>query len=64
VSGTHDPLVDENSAFVEKLKAAGRTAEHFVREGMPHGYYFFPGVFAQGDEAFAATSEFLTSLRA
>jgi acetyl esterase len=64
VSGTHDPLVDENRAFVEKLRAAGRPVEHFVREGMPHGYYFFPGVFAQGDEAFAAIRKFLTSLRA
>ena len=64
VSGTHDPLVDENRAFVEKLRAAGRPVEHFVREGMPHGYYFFPGVFAQGGEAFAAVREFLASLPA
>ncbi|MBX9774554.1 MAG: alpha/beta hydrolase [Xanthobacteraceae bacterium] len=59
VSGTHDPLVDDNRAFVARLKAAGRDAEHFVREGMPHGYYFFPGVFRQGDEAFAAIKTFL-----
>jgi len=64
ISGTHDPLVDENRAFVEKLKAAGRTTEHFVREGMPHGYYFFPGLFTQGDEAFAAIKRFLASLPA
>lgn len=60
VSGTHDPLVDDNRAFVAKMHAAGRTAEHFVREGMPHGYYFFPGVFREGDEAFAAIKTFLT----
>jgi acetyl esterase/lipase len=59
VSGTHDPLVDENGAFVAKLRAASRAAEHFVREGMPHGYYFFPGVFREGDEAFAAIKAFL-----
>jgi acetyl esterase len=59
-TGTEDPLVDENRAFAEKLRAAGgRRVEHFVREGMPHGFYFFPGMFKQGDEAFAAIAAFL-----
>jgi hypothetical protein len=26
---------------------------------MPHGFYFFPDVFEQGDEAFAAIAAFL-----
>jgi hypothetical protein len=26
---------------------------------MPHGFYFFPGMFRQGDEAFAAIAGFL-----
>jgi hypothetical protein len=26
---------------------------------MPHGFYFFPGLFKQGDEAFAAIAAFL-----
>jgi hypothetical protein len=26
---------------------------------MPHGYYFFPGLFQEGDEAFAAIGRFL-----
>jgi hypothetical protein len=26
---------------------------------MPHGLYFFPGIFEQGDEAFAAIAAFL-----
>jgi hypothetical protein len=30
-----------------------------VRAGMPHGYYFFPGLFKEGDEAFAAIARFL-----
>lgn len=60
VSGTADPLVDDNRAFAEKLRAAGGTqVEHFIREGMPHGFYFFPGMFKQGDEAFAAIATFL-----
>src|SRR5262249_32442408 len=54
-TGTADPLVDDNRAFAQKLRAAGvGKVEHFVREGMPHGFYFFPGMFKEGDEAFAA----------
>jgi len=26
---------------------------------MPHGFYFFPGMFKQGDEAFTAVARFL-----
>src|SRR5262249_50578321 len=42
-TGTADPLVDDNRVFAQKLRAAGvGKVEHFVREGMPHGFYFFP----------------------
>jgi acetyl esterase len=58
-TGTADPLVDDNRAFSQKLRAAGVEVEHFVRDGMPHGFYFFPGIFEQGDEAFAAMAKFL-----
>jgi acetyl esterase len=62
-TGTEDPLVDDNRAFADKLRATGSTqVEHFVRAGMPHGFYFFPGVFKQGDEAFAAIAKFLGQL--
>jgi acetyl esterase len=60
VSGTADPIVDDNFAFVRKLQESGN--EHvmfFVRERMPHGYYFFPGLLKEGDEAFAAVAAFL-----
>ncbi len=60
VSGTADPLIDDNSAFAAKLKAAGNAqVEHFVRERMPHGYYFFPHLLKEGDEAFSAAAAFL-----
>jgi acetyl esterase len=59
VSGTADPLVDDNRAFARKLEAAGRNVEHLVREHMPHGYYFFPGVLADGELAFAAIARLL-----
>src|SRR5262249_25134397 len=59
-TGTADPLVDDNRAFAQNLRAAwGEKVEPFVREGMPHGFYFFPGMFEQGDEAFAAVARFL-----
>src|SRR5262249_46940744 len=59
-TGTADPLVDDNRVFAQKLRAAGvGKVEHFVREGMPHGFYFFPGMFKQGDEAFAAIAALL-----
>jgi len=60
VSGTKDPMIDDNRAFAEKLQAAGnKHVELFVREGMPHGYYFFPNLLKEGDEAFAPVQRFL-----
>ena len=60
IAGTADPLIDDNRAFANKLKEAGnQRAELFVREGMPHGYYFFPMMFTQGEEAFSAIQRFL-----
>ncbi|MBZ6075303.1 alpha/beta hydrolase [Microvirga puerhi] len=60
VSGTADPIVDDNLAFVRKLREASNVhVEHFVRERMPHGYYFFPGLLKEGDEAFSAVADFL-----
>lgn len=58
-SGTADPLVDDNRAFAKNLAAAGRDVEHAVHEHMPHGFYFFPGVFRQGDAAYASVVQFL-----
>jgi acetyl esterase len=63
VSGGHDPVIDENTAFAARLRAAGNGfVEHFVRQGMPHGYYFFPGIFREGDEAFAAVQRLITAV--
>lgn len=60
VSGTADPIVDDNLAFVAKLREIGNEeVVSFVRERMPHGYYFFPGLLKEGDEAFDAIAEFL-----
>jgi acetyl esterase len=60
VSGTADPLTDDNRAFADKLRAAGNEVEILVREHMPHGFYFFPGVLPDGDLAFAAINRMMT----
>lgn len=58
-AGTHDPIVDSARAFGERIRAVGgRTVEYFP-EGMPHGYYFFPGVHAEEDVAYGIVAETL-----
>jgi acetyl esterase len=64
VAGTADPMIDDNRAFVAKLREAGNAhVELFARERMPHGYYFFPRLLKEGDEALAAVSDFLRRAR-
>ncbi|WP_197169833.1 alpha/beta hydrolase [Synechococcus sp. CBW1002] len=59
LSGTADPLVDDNCAFVAKLREAGNpNVEHLVCEDMPHGFYFFHGMFVDSEVAYAAISRF------
>jgi acetyl esterase len=60
VSGTADPMIDDNRAFARKLQESGNAQVIlFERERMPHGYYFFPGLLREGDEAFGAMADFL-----
>jgi acetyl esterase len=59
VSGTSDPLCDDNRAFARRLAAANVQVEHFIGDRMPHGFYFFPGVLPAGDDAFRAIAGFL-----
>lgn len=59
VSGEADPIIDDNRAFAAGLRAAGTPVEHFVRPSMPHGYYFFPKLLEEGDEALSAAAAFL-----
>jgi acetyl esterase len=63
VAGGADPMIDDNQAFAKKLKNAGSRVELFVRNEMPHGYYFFPHLLKEGDEAFDAIRKFLGRLR-
>ncbi len=60
VSGGADPLTCDNKAFAEKLRAAGSEAALLVREDMPHGFYFFPGILPDGEYAYAAIRSLLS----
>lgn len=61
VVGTHDPMIDSADAFAQALLDAGNAfVEVFVRDGMPHGFYFFPNLFQQEDEAYEAIRRFLS----
>jgi acetyl esterase len=64
VGGGEDPIIGDNRAFVEALRSAGVTANLYERAGMPHGYYFFPGLVPEGGEAMEAVAKFLLSLPA
>ena len=57
--GTHDPLVDSCTAFARKARETGSDVELLVYEGMPHGFYFWPGLFREESEAYAALTGFL-----
>ncbi|KUI35702.1 alpha/beta hydrolase [Mycobacterium sp. GA-2829] len=58
-AGTHDPIVDSARAFADRIRAAGgRTVDYFP-DGMPHGYYFFPGVHPEEDVAYRIVADAL-----
>jgi acetyl esterase len=46
-----DPLHDEVVAYARRLEADGGRVELHEGAGMPHGFFTFNGVLAQGDEA-------------
>jgi acetyl esterase len=53
-------MIDSACAFAGKLREAGNQhVDFYVRAGMPRGFYFFPGLFQQEDEAFAEVGRFL-----
>lgn len=58
-TGTHDPVIDSARAFAAKLEAAGATVSGYWPEGMPHGFYFFPGVVPEEAVAFERVAQAL-----
>ena len=60
VVGTADPIIDSARAFARKLQEAGNEhVELFVSDRMPHGFYFFPRLFREEEEAYDAVEKFL-----
>ena len=59
--GTHDPMLSSCQMFAAALQACGNPGtELIVCEGMPHGFYFWPGVFPKQEAAtYAAVASFL-----
>jgi acetyl esterase len=55
-----DPMVDDNRAFYERLRAAGNRDVELREFGqMPHSFYYFFGLTEEEDEAYRAMGEFL-----
>jgi acetyl esterase len=59
VAGTHDPIVDSARAFAQRIRAAGGQTVDYFPDGMPHGFYFFPGVHPEEDVAYIVVADTL-----
>ena len=54
--------LDSARAFARRIRdAGGRTVDYFP-EGMPHGFYFFPGVHPEEDVAYRVVAEALADV--
>lgn len=62
VAGTHDPIVDSARAFARRIRDAGGSTVDYFPEGMPHGFYFFPGVHPEEDVAYRVVAEALADV--
>lgn len=51
VTAGHDPLLDEELAYVARLKSSGVPVTHHHYADMVHGFFSFVNVFERGDEA-------------
>jgi acetyl esterase len=59
--GTHDPLIDSCRAFAATLEASSKPRVRLaVVEGMPHGFYFWPGIFPRQEaDIYSEVADFL-----
>lgn len=62
VAGTHDPIVDSAREFARRIRAAGGTAVEYFPDGMPHGFYFFPGVHPEEEIAYGVVADALSGV--
>ncbi|HCS59225.1 MAG TPA: alpha/beta hydrolase [Gordonia polyisoprenivorans] len=61
-TGTHDPIIDSARAFADRLGEAGTSVTTYFPAGMPHGFYFFPGVHPEEDVAYRIVADALAPL--
>ena len=60
IVGTEDPLVDSVRAFADKhQQLSSHECWLYICEGMPHGFYFFPHIFAEEHQAYLDIQQFL-----
>jgi acetyl esterase len=59
LSAGKDPLIDENIAFVKKMKQVRCKIEHLIHDEMPHAYYYFLGLSKEEAIAYDAMANFL-----
>lgn len=62
VAGTHDPIVDSARAFADRIRRAGGRVHEYFPAGMPHGFYFFPGVHVEEAVAYRVVADALTGV--
>jgi acetyl esterase len=51
IAAEHDPLVDENAAYADRLRVAGVPVEHIVFPGMLHPFFTLGGVIDEASQA-------------
>ena len=61
VAGTHDPIVDSAVAFARRIREAGGETVDYFPAGMPHGFYFFPGVHPEEAVAYEVVAKALAT---
>jgi acetyl esterase len=63
ISAEFDPLVDENQAYAEKLKAAGVPTDYVCFPGMIHPFFTLGGVVEDAAKAEALVASAMKMLR-
>lgn len=61
VAGTHDPIVDSAKEFARRIRDVGGETVDYFPAGMPHGFYFFPGVHREEAVAYDVVAKALAA---
>jgi acetyl esterase len=63
ISAEHDPLVDENEAYAERLRADGVRTEYVCFAGMIHPFFTLGGIIEDAEKAEDMIAKAIRSLR-